>query len=122
RVAPRKRSLGRAVYEQPRKQPRQDRQGYVRGNREVQHQAVLVAILRDVRDAGPERRRRAAEAHRSSSEPNVASIRLVDAEQDPSDLGPPGADEPGETDDLSGPDTEADVLELVFARQAADLE
>ena len=48
--------------------------------------------------------------------------RSVDAEQDPGDLGPPGADQAGEPDDLAGADRERDVPELADPGQALDLE
>ena len=43
-------SLGRPADEQAREQPRQDRQRDVLGDREVEHQALLVPVLGQVRD------------------------------------------------------------------------
>ena len=55
-------------------------------------------------------------------EPDLARVALVDPEQDAGDLGPAGADEPGEADDLAGSDSEADVAEDAGPGQALDLE
>ena len=56
---------------------------------------------------GVHRRRRAREADRLCRRADLAGVALVDAEQDAGDLGPPGADEAGEADDLAGADREA---------------
>ena len=104
-------ALGRRPDEQAREEARQDRQRHVLGDREVEDQALLVAVLGEVGDPGVHRRRRAREVDRLPAEPDLAGVALVDPEQDPGDLGPAGADEPGEADDLAGPDREADVAE-----------
>ena len=53
---------------------------------------------------------------------DVAGVRLVDAEDRARHLAAPGADEPGERDDLARPDLEADVEEHALAREPVDLE
>ena len=68
--------------------------------------------------AAGRRARRAAAARRPSTVPASAA---VDAEDRPRDLAPPGADEPGERDDLAGAHVEGDVREDALARQALDL-
>ena len=71
---------------------------------------------------GVHRRGRAREVDRLAAEPDLAGVALVDPEQDPGDLGPAGPDEPGEPDDLAGPDREPDVAEDPGPGQALDLE
>ncbi len=95
-------SLRGGVDEEPREQPRQDRQGHVLRDRDVQDEAFLVAVLGQVRDAGVHRGGWAREADGLPSSRIVAGVALVDAEQDASELGPPGTDEPGEPEDLAG--------------------
>ena len=110
------------VHEEPREEPRQDRQGHVLGDREIEDEALLVAVLGQVGDAGVHRGRRAGEADRRPVQPDLAGVALVDAEQDPRDLRPAGADEPGQPDDLAVSDVERHVAEHAFAGQALDLE
>ncbi len=82
-----------------------------------------MAVLGQVGDAGVHRRRRAREARpalpASRTSPRVA---LVDPEQDPGDLRPAGPDQPGQADDLAGPDGERDVAERAGPGQPLDLE
>src|SRR5205085_10766728 len=47
-------TLRGTLDEKARKQARQDRQRHVRSDGEVQHQALLVAVLRYIRHARPE--------------------------------------------------------------------
>ena len=63
-----------------------------------------MAILGDVGDPGRERRGRAAERHDLATEPDLAGVGMVDSEQYAGDLGPPGADQTREPEDLAGPD------------------
>ena len=109
--------------EQPREQPRQDRQRDVGGDREVEDEAVLVAVLGDVGDAGRHRRGRRRERDRLAGQrdrrPRSAP---VDPEQDARDLGPPGTDQARQTEDLARPHREADVVEGLAPGQALDLE
>ena len=63
-VVVRDRPLRGRVDQEPRKEPRQDRQGHVLGDREVEDEALLVAVLGQVGDARVHRRRRAREADR----------------------------------------------------------
>ena len=93
--------LRRAVDQEPREEPRQDRQRHVLGDREVQHQAFLVAVLGQVGDAGGHRGGRAGEGDPLPVQRHRAGVRLVDPEQDPGDLRAAGADEPGEAEDLA---------------------
>ena len=60
-----------------------------------------MAVLGQVGDARIHRGGRAREADGLAVQPDLARVALVDAEQDAGDLGPPGADEPGEADDLA---------------------
>ena len=62
------------------------------------------------------------EVDRLAVQRDRAGIAPVDPEQDPGDLGPAGADEPGEADDLARADREADVAEDPDPGQPVDLE
>ena len=115
-------ALPRRVHEEPREEARQDRQRHVLGDREIEDEALLVAVLGQVGDARVHRGRWAGEADGPAVQPDLAAIALVDAEQDPGDLRPAGADEPGQPDDLAVPDVEGDVAEDAGPGQALDLE
>ena len=81
------------------------------GDREAQHEALLVPVLGQVGDPGVHRSRRAGEAHGRPPKPDLTGVALVDPEQDARNLGPAGPDQAREADDLAGPDREADVAE-----------
>ena len=115
-------AFSRRANQEAREDARKDRQGHVLGDRKVQHEALLVAILGQVRDPGIHRRRRTHEGHCRSADENLAAIPLVDPEQDPRHLRAAGPDEAGEADDLSGTDRKPDVSEYTDPRQAPDLE
>ena len=66
--------------------------------------------------------RRGREVHELAAEADLAAVAPVDPEQDPGDLGAPGAHEPGEPDDLAGAHGEPDVAEDAHPGQAAHLE
>ena len=57
-----------------------------------------------------------------AAEADDAGVALVDAEEDAGHLGPPGADQSREADDLAGADLERDVAELADPGQALDLQ
>ena len=64
----------RSLDEQPRKQPPEDRQAHVRGDREVEHEPVLMTILGHVGDARGERLGRAREADGRAGEADLAGV------------------------------------------------
>ena len=61
----RPRAPSTASHQEPREEPRQDRQRHVLGDREVEDEALLVAVLGQVGDPGVHRRRRAGEGRRA---------------------------------------------------------
>ena len=100
-----------ARIRKPREQPRQDRQRHVLGDREVEDEALLVAVLGQVGDArrpSPRTGSRSDTAVPPSAD--LAGIALVDPEQDARHLGPAGPDQAGQADDLAGADRERDVV------------
>ena len=115
-------ALGRGRDEEPGEQARQDRQRHVLGDREVQHQAFLVTVLRQVGDALVHGGRRGREVHELAAEAHLAAVAVVDPEEDPGDLGAAGAHEPGEPEDLAGTHGEPDIAEDAHPGQAAHLE
>src|SRR5450432_310914 len=115
-------TLDRGLQQESREQPGEDRQGHVLGDREIEHQALLVAVLGQVGDPGMHGRRRARERHLLAGEEDLAVIRLVDPEQDPGDLRPAGADQAGESDNLTRPDRERNVAKDAGPAEAADLQ
>ena len=98
------RALVAAAEEQAREEPRQDRQRHVGCDREVEDEPVLVAVLGHVGDARPPAPPTGC-ANETGSPPRRMSpaSATVDPEQDAGDLGPSGADQPGQTEDLAGP-------------------
>ena len=117
------RALRRPRHRKPREQPRQDRQGHVLGDREVEDEALLVAVLGEVGDAGAHRLGRAGERAPACppSRTSPASRWSIPNRTRATSVRP-APTSPAMPDDLAGPHREADVLELAGARQALDLE
>ena len=85
----------------------QARQRRVARDREVHHEPLLAAVLGHEADAGAHRGERAAAGQALARHLDVAGVGLVDAEDRARHLAAPGADEPGQRDDLAGADLEA---------------
>jgi hypothetical protein len=122
RVAGRKSPLATGSHEEPRKEPWNDRQSHVLGNRETPDQAIQVPIFRNVGDACRQRCRRTPEAGPLAGEEDLARISAIQAEKDAGDFGATGADETGQANDLAGPDRKRYVSESADPRQASHIE
>ncbi len=117
------RPLRRRVDEEPREEPRQDRQRHVLGDREVEHEALLVAVLGQVGDARVHRRRRAREARpRLPSSRTSPASRWSMPNSTRATSVRPAPTSPAKPDDLAGADREADVAEDADPGQPVDLE
>ena len=112
-----------APHDEPRhRRPADHRQRGIGQDGKVQDEALAEPILRKIGDAGFHRRRRIGKGDRLAGNLDAPGTRLVDAEEDAGDLGPPAADETGEAQDLAGADLERDALKRVIAREALDRE
>ncbi len=87
----------------------------------LQHQALPLSIRRDEGDAVPHGLLRLAVADGTTGDLDGA-LRLAQAEDRLHQLAAPGADEPGEPDDLARGDVEVDRVERARKRKAANLE
>ena len=76
------------------------------------------AVLRQVGEAAAERRARRPRPERAALDPEPALVEGVDSEDRARHLGPAGADEAGEADDLAAPELERDVGEEPAAGEA----
>ena len=102
-------ALRAAVDQAHPRQRRQLRQRDVLGDGEVEHDARGLAVLRHQVDALRRSRRAASRpATAPPVEPDRPPSSRVDAEDRPRQLGPPGADQPGEAEDLAPPHREVD--------------
>src|SRR3546814_4625824 len=84
---------------------------------ELGHEAVVSAVLGHIADAGLETLASAVAGDVLAVEQDLSGVRLDQAEQRLDQLGLSVALDPGDPDDLAGPDLERDVLDhLVTAR------
>ena len=115
-------ALGAFVEEPALGESRHRRQGHVHEDRLVEHQALALALLGREADAGVDGVDDRAAAQRLAGDLDGAgggAARAVDGFED---LGPSGADQPGEPDHLAGADRERHVLEDAGESEALDLE
>ena len=87
----------------------QGRQRGVGGRRHVENDTVAAAIFGDVGDSQGGRARRRIDRHGPAAEPDLTRVGGRQAEQDARQLGPARADQPGQPEDLAGPNAQADV-------------
>ena len=87
---------------------------------EVLHDALAATILADIGDPGGEGLGRRAKGEHVAVEPDGAGLRLLYPEQDSRDLRAPAADEPRQADDLSPPEGEVNLLEVLAVAQPSD--
>ena len=67
------------------------------------------AVLGDVGDPHRDGLRRRLDGHRLAAEPDFTRVGRRQAEEDPRQLGPAGADQPGQAQDLAGPDAQVHI-------------
>ena len=87
---------------------RHQRQVLAQAERYVQ--ALALAVLAKVGEALVGRIARIAKSHRAAAQLDAFGMVLTQPQQPLEQLGAPGADQPGETEDLAGPHFEADIL------------
>ena len=85
------------------------RQGGVGRRRHLEDHAVPTAVLGHVGDPQGDGPRRRVDRDRPAAEPDLAGIGRRQAEEDPRQLGPAGAHQSRQADDLAGTDAEIDV-------------
>ena len=73
-------------------------------DRHLEDHAVPAAVLGNVGDPQRDGVRRRVDRHRPAAEPDLARVGRRQAEEDPRQLGPARADQPGQAEDLAGTD------------------
>src|SRR3712207_6740296 len=89
----------------------EDGEGGVGGDGHLGDHAVPSAVLGDVGDAEADGPGGGVEADGLAAQEDLPLGGGGEAEQDAGELGASGADEPGESEDLPGPDGEADAAD-----------
>ena len=109
------RALGRGPDEPAAPQPPQRGQRHVLLHRHVHDQPLLAPVLGHEPHPGGHRPGGRAAPEPLPAHRDRARVVPVDAEDRPGHLAAPGADQPGQRDDLAGPDGEGDVGEHALA-------
>ena len=86
-------------------------QADVLADRQAEHEGLLLAVFRHQADPELDRVERVLERDRLALDQDLAAVDPVRPEDRARQLGPAGADQAGQPDDLAGADREADVLD-----------
>src|SRR5271157_2026952 len=95
-----------------------DRERFVRANRKLKHEALLVAVFGQERDSEAHRLPRRTRSDQAAVHSDLALVGPRDTEEHLGDLRAAGADEAEEAQNLARPDVEANVLYETGSRES----